>query len=100
MNKKIVLMGLLAVFMLVSISFVTSAEVNKEVDKKESPLYGIRTKSAIGAKISNILENIKSRFIGNRVFFMPSLRIRITNVYNPLKFKGTCDAHGACLPTS
>jgi len=41
MNKKILVMSLLAVFLIISISFVSSAEVGTNVDKKESPLYRI-----------------------------------------------------------
>ena len=77
MNKKILVMGLLAVFMLVSISFVSSAEVNTADEKKESPLFGIRTRRAITEKIGKIVENIKTKFFGERVFFLPFQKLLI-----------------------
>jgi len=71
MNKKILMISFLSVFMLVSISFVSSAEANTDVEKKESPLFGIRTRRAITEKIGEIIENIKTNFFGDRVFFLP-----------------------------
>jgi hypothetical protein len=71
MKKKILIISILAVFMLMAISFVSVVGKNtSDAEKKESPLYGIRTKRAIGEKISNILENIKTRFLGERIFFL------------------------------
>jgi hypothetical protein len=66
-----VIMGLLAVFMLVSISFVSSAEVNNDAERKESPLYVIRTRRAISENIEKIVENIKTKLFGERAFFLP-----------------------------
>jgi hypothetical protein len=71
MNKKILVLSLLGVLMLVSISFVSSAEVNTYVEKKESPLYGIRTRRAITENIEKIVKNIKTKFLGERVFWIP-----------------------------
>jgi hypothetical protein len=71
MNKKMVIMSLLAVFMLVSISFVSSAEVNSGVEKKESPLFKLRTRRVISEKIGNIIENIQTKFLGGRILFLP-----------------------------
>ena len=71
MKKKLIIGSLLAVFMLVAISFVSSAEVNANIEQRESPLYGIRTRRATTEKISNIIENIKTKFLGERMFFLP-----------------------------
>jgi hypothetical protein len=73
MNKKILILSLLAVFMLVSISFVSAAEMNTDVEKKESPLFGIRTAKAINEKIGRIIDNIRTKFIGEKLFFIPSV---------------------------
>ena len=59
MNKKIFLISILAVFMLVTISFASAINSNTtNVEKKESPLYRIRTRLAIGEKIGQIFKNI------------------------------------------
>jgi hypothetical protein len=72
MKKKILIGSLLAVLMLVSISLVSSAEVNNDVERKESPLYGIRlNRRVINEKISEIIENIRTKFLGGRIFFLP-----------------------------
>jgi len=57
--------------MLVSVSFVSSAEINTDVEKKDSPLWRIRSKQAITEKISNIVDNIKTKLFGERAFFLP-----------------------------
>jgi len=72
MKKKVVITSILAVFMLVAISYATAVSTKtSETDAKESPLYGLRTRRAISDKIVNIVENIKARFLGNRMFFLP-----------------------------
>lgn len=68
MDKKIIIIGILAVFMLVAISFTTSANLKKikPIENKDSPLFRVRTS---GAKKSNlILETIKTRFLEGRIF--------------------------------
>ncbi len=67
MNKKIIVLSILTVFMLVAISLVSAVNIEKTVEKKESPLFGIRTKRVININ----RENIKAWFIGNRIFFLP-----------------------------
>jgi len=70
MNKKIMIGSILAVLMLVAISFSAAAAAvssqSNDVEKKKnvSPLFGIRTKGAIGEKISSF----KARFLDGRVF--------------------------------
>jgi hypothetical protein len=85
MNKKIIILSVLVVLMLVGISFVSSAETNTNSEKKESPLYGIRTRKAIGEKFVNILEDIKTKFLsGKRMFFLPPQpyeKVEVSRIY-------------------
>jgi len=70
------MMSVLAIFMLVAISYATAVNTNTiNNDEKESPLYGIRTKRAITEKIGNIIESIKTKFLGDRIFFLPFNRL-------------------------
>jgi hypothetical protein len=70
MNKKIMAISILAIFMLLAISYATAVSTTN-TEKKESPLYGLRTRRATTEKISNIIENIKTNFLGNRIFLLP-----------------------------
>ena len=66
--------------MLLVITFASAINSNiTAVEKKESPLYNIRTGLAIGEKISQILENIKTKFLGERIFFIPLKWIKNLN---------------------
>ena len=69
--KKTAIIGFLAVLMLVTISFASAVSTNTNTEKKESPLFRIRTKQSVGEKIGRIIENIKTKFIGDRIFFLP-----------------------------
>ena len=95
MNKKLLVVSILAVFMLVAISLtsaVSSNEVKTVVEKKESPLFGIRTRQAIKEKLGEIIENIKTKYIGERLFFLPFQLIRngdVFSVRNRLAHKDT-----------
>jgi len=73
MKKKILLVSILAVFILLSISYASAVNTNsiKNNEKKESPLFTIRIRRAIGEKIGNIISNVKARFLGDRIFFRP-----------------------------
>jgi hypothetical protein len=75
MNKKILIGSLLAVFMLVAISYATAVKTT-DVEKKESPLFSIRIKRAIGEKISAIIKDIKTKFLGERLNFIPTQWLR------------------------
>jgi hypothetical protein len=88
MNKKILIGIFLAVFLLVSISFVSSAEVNNDVEKKESPLYRLRTKRAITEKISEIVKNIKTKFLGERLYFLPASWLIYENDFSARELLG------------
>ena len=70
MNKKI-LVGCVLLFMLVTIPLVSAINQEVNIEKKDSPLYRIRTRLAINEKISNIVENIKTKFLCERIFFLP-----------------------------
>jgi len=71
MNKKLLVVSILAVFMLVAISFSTVVSSNTTTDeKRESPLFRVRTRKAIGERLQELKENIKTKFIGDRVFFL------------------------------
>jgi hypothetical protein len=72
MKKKVVAISILAVLMIVAISYATAVNTTN-TEKKESPLYGLRTRRAITDKIGTILENIKTKFLGDRIFFLPYL---------------------------
>jgi hypothetical protein len=69
MNKKILLISILAVFVLLAVSFSTIVS-SKPEEQRESPLYGIRTRRAITEKITNIMENIRPKFLRERMFFI------------------------------
>ena len=96
MNKKILVVSILAVFTLVAISFATAVSSNtvKTNDKKESPLYSIRTRRAIGERLGKIIDYIKTRFLGDRLFFLPFqwLRDIIDDYQQPFTKGETCSA--------
>lgn len=101
MNKKILVLSILAVLMLVAISFATAVSSNTTttVKKKESPLFGIRTKLAIGERLQDLKENIKALFIGKRIFYLPFQLFRNEPCNSDLratnKFVDTCYITGA-----
>jgi len=69
MNKKIAIISFLAVLFLISVSMATAVNTTNKTtsDKKESPLFGIRTNRAINEKT----QNLKTKFLRNRLFFLP-----------------------------
>jgi hypothetical protein len=75
MNKKITIISILAVLMLIAIALSATVSSNAtNTDKKESPLWRIRTKREINEKLENIINNIKASFIGEgRAFFIPQV---------------------------
>ena len=62
MKMKIMVVSLLAVFMLVAISYASAINTNKNINtnikKKESPLYKVRTIRAIGEKLGKIFKEL------------------------------------------
>ena len=97
MNKKILVVSILAVFTLVAISFASAINTTTPAKKKETPLYGIRTRKAIGERLGEIIDYIKTRFLGDRIFFLPFqwLQRRNNNEYSrveTIKWEtGECD---------
>jgi hypothetical protein len=72
MNRKLLLISILAVLMMVTISYATAINIKtSEIATKGSPLYSIRTKKAIGEKISDIIDSVKTKFLGDRIFLIP-----------------------------
>ena len=70
MKGKIIIGSILAVLLLVTISYATAINT-KDIEEKESPLYKLRTRMATCEKISNIIENIETKFLGERIFLLP-----------------------------
>ena len=93
------IVSILAVFMLVAISFTTSASMKKvkPVENKESPLFKVRAFGAI--KSGLIKETIKTLFFEGRVFIQLSSHIQGLNARQMLQGKITyrfsCD--GSCV---
>jgi len=74
MNKKILFVSVLTVFMLLAIAFTSTVTSDtSKTSKRESPLFGIRTRRAIREKI---VDFIRTRFVGERVFFLPFYWLR------------------------
>jgi len=72
MNKKLLVVSILAVFMLVAISFASAVSTQTaSATKKESPLFRIRTRKAIGERLDELKEAIRAKFIGERAFLLP-----------------------------
>jgi len=104
MNKKIMIGSILAVLMLVAISFSAAAVSNQsnDVEKKKavSPLFGIRTKDAIGEKLSSL----KAKFLGERIFFIPVINKEVFSDRQNLQLKlksgrDTCGHGDHCTET-
>ena len=70
MKRGIIIGSILAVLMIISISYVTAVNT-KDIENKESPLYGIRTNKALGKKITAIMQIINTKFLNERMFFIP-----------------------------
>jgi hypothetical protein len=86
MNKKILMVSILAVLMLVTISFATAINTTP-AKKKESPLFGIKTELAIEEKIQNLRDNVKAKYVGERLFFLPFQFPRDNNPRDALQNK-------------
>jgi len=68
MDKKIYIISVITVFFLLVISFASAINSDTlEPIRKESPLFRIRIKRVVREKV----ENFVTRFIGERVFFLP-----------------------------
>lgn len=66
-KNRIIFGAAIAVLMLVAISYATAVNTNTQTTQKESPLYSIRTRLAIGER----LQNLKTKLFGERMFCLP-----------------------------
>lgn len=72
MNKKILIVSILAVLMLVAISVVSAVSSNtvKPVEKKRVLLFETRAARAIGKNLGTMMiDYIKTKFFSERIFF-------------------------------
>lgn len=69
---------MVAVFILVTISMVTSIQAKDIIEKKESPLYKIRSEQAIKNSLNRLKEIIHTRFLNGRLFL---------NIQHPIFFR-------------
>ncbi len=98
MNKKILIFGALAALMLVTITYASAVTTTTQTTRKESPLFKIRTRLAIGDKI----QNLKTKFFGERIFFLPFqwLKNREYKIFLVTEAGDKCTFHGylTCWP--
>ena len=94
---------ILVVFLLLTISFATALHIQANDQKKESPLFEIRKDRALNQGIDNIIDNIKRKYLRERLFLSPVLRLndRDNNfVYLPsYEFKCTWNGFTQGCPT-
>ena len=81
--------------MLLTISFATATQ-NTNIEQKESPLYKIRTKNAIGEKIGKLVNQIKTKFLGERFFWLPKSFLFFTNDRPELVLQTPAPHHSIC----
>jgi hypothetical protein len=70
MKKKLMIGSIFAILMLITLFFV-SVVGSETIEKKESPLYKIRTRRAIYRNLGEIYEKIIIKFQGRRFFSLP-----------------------------
>ena len=68
MGKRMEIIGILIVIMLVSISCVSAINSAQNFEKKESPIFEVRTKQA---NYENSNKDIDIKYIGKNQFFLP-----------------------------
>lgn len=101
MKKKLLLGAILAVFMLVAISYgsamTISSQKSKPAEKKESPLFKIRTELTI----RNEIEKLKASYLSDRIFILPFVDISVSKNkrFIPSWSEPTCLAN-PCFKTS
>jgi len=98
MNKKILIGSILAVLMLVAISFATTVSSNTTTnEKKETPLYKIRTKLAIGEQI----KDMATKFLKTREFLLLQWLINKNEEDNYTTHRPDCTSNAGpgCLKT-
>ena len=104
MSKKVLILSILAVFMLLAISFASTVSSNTSTPiRKESPLFNFRTRKAIREKVGNFI----TKFIGERKFFLPfqwlrdrdNLPLRFYFRGKDTEYDWTCPNHWTCEST-
>ena len=108
MKKKLIIGSILAVLMLTTLSFV-SVVGSVTTEKKESPLYKIRTKRVIYRTLGEIYGKIITKFQGREFFSLPlNLLMREYPPYACMTYKGVLEGCGddptdmnydSCYPT-
>jgi len=94
MKKKILIFCIISIFMLITISYATAVN-NSVKQKKVSPLFRFRSSDAI----KNKRETIKSRFIGNRIFYIPVKLKQITSYLGEVFYSCTDCSGFTCRET-
>ena len=109
MKKNLIIISFIICIILLTISITSAIEVNKNqsIENKESPLYKIRTRQVLGDRLKELIECIKAKFLGERMFFLPFQWLK--NIINADNFnidKPTNDitmckscATGPCYPS-
>jgi len=83
MKEKILTASILAVFMLVAISFASAVSTNTtNAENKESPLWAIRARQAIKDKVIDIIKIVKTKYVGERAFYIPFQSLIIKNIFH------------------
>lgn len=94
MKNKILIIGVLAVFMLVTISMATAISTEKTDEKKESPLFKIRVQNAMQEKKQRVNERMHNFFvklISDRIFLhTPLIKRDVDNGPYVLSTGGPC----------
>lgn len=94
MNKKIGVIGILTVFMLLSLSIATAVSIKKTNEEKESPLYQIRTQNVIQEKAQIFKDKVKYFIINvfeNRLFLqLPLIKKDGNSAFYVLSRGGPC----------
>ena len=98
------IVSLIVVMSFLTISYA-SALNSSNVEKKDSPLYKIRTRKAVGIKLSGVINNIRSKFLGERIFSLPLILYKTKDFssresyFCKISFNTDCFGQ-TCAPTS
>ena len=106
MNKKILIGSILVIFLMMTISLTTVSSIDNKskTNKRDSPLFKIRTRKY---KIENV-EDIKSNYLSGRIFLIFhfrntnldfTLRERLNNkeIFTTQVSCGVPTCYGRCL---
>ena len=67
MMRKGFVLGIVVLFIGISIISSTATNTTTDIERKESPLFCIRTNQVLREKIGDLI----TKYIGERVFFLP-----------------------------